>query len=533
MGWSVKNILLLVLAFPQLLFAQLDHIAIVGGEYPDFGAVPGSWGHMQYYRPYGIKGIVLADWRDLLAVSPLSGEPLNTDRQSWIPLDRGSSVWNQMHPELTAEDDTTSASLLVNYKQGDGEFKDFNLWYHNSLGANTRYGWTSKLRSQPRVLDVTSYDEQRHRLQVNTSGSHYSLRVEGGYDHQINPLYLFEFDTTNFWWSIDDTKQIRSDRWDGNLHLHNLDSNSIGYEIFASFQAGIWNWPAGERQSLNSMAYIGHRFNIGKMSPFEIKLGLLSKQLGGNKSIRQFAEFLLPTMVWRNISGALGLKSLGQNLLFPDLNIRFNYGPLLVKYQTLQVINERSWVPLYETGNLHHISAFYKLSQLDFTLGAWRGFGSGQTVKGYHGKTQFQLPWRMEVSLGAAVVSQPQDWIFASKFFTWQLDQDIILLDGALFSHLKIWGKHYLETQPGVLNAETGLVSNSIILGEDVLHLLNYTISAEVSDVIISFTDSNMLQDDIWSQYANVPWNPSFTLMANQIPETRFRYFSLIWVFNN
>jgi len=277
------------------------------------------------------------------------------------------------------------------------------------------------------------------------------------------------------------------------------------------------------------MAYIGRRFNIGKMSPFEIKIGGLSKQLGGNKNIRQFAEIFFPTLSWKQFSGTLGFKSLGQNPLFPDLNIKFKQGPLQLSYQTLQVIDERSWEPIYLAKSLQYISGFLKLPQLEIFLGGWQGAGAA----GYHGKVLFQLPWQMEVSIGAATVNQPLEWIFSNKQLSWEIDQDITLFNDALYSHLKIWGNHYQDTQIGILDAETSLVRKSYFPGEDVLHLLNYTISAEVSSVIIGFTDSNMLQDDLWSQYGDVSWNPSFSIMANQLPETRFRYFSLIWVFDN
>ena len=533
MRWNKKRFLLLGVALPAFMLALLDHIAVVSGTYPDFGAVPGSWGHLQFYRPLGMKGIVLEDWRDLTSLSPLSGEPFNTDRQSWISLDTKASLWQQTHPPLTVVADTTSASLTVNYKQGDGEFKDFNIWYHNSLGKTTRYGWTSKLRSHPRLLGVTSYDEQRHRIQVNTSGERFSLTVEGGYDHQVNPLYWLEIDTTTYAWDYDDSPQILSHRWDGNLLWHNLDSSKVGTEIFAFFRAGLWTWPGGERQSLSSMAYVSHRFSIGELSPFEIKGGVLSKQLGGNKNSRQFAEFFFPEISWKHFSATFGIKSLGKGPLFPDIDIQFKQGPLELSYETLQIINERVWTPIYNTSSVHHISSILKVAQLELFVGTWFGGGSSKDVNGYHGKAQFQFPWRMHASFGAATVNQSTDWIFANKMLTWQLDQDITLFSGALHSHLKLWGNHYLETQPGILQSETGLAGNSIFPGEAVLHLLNYTISAEVSDVIIGFTDSNILQDDVWSQYGDFPWNPNFSIMVNQLPETRFRYFSIIWVFDN
>ncbi|NQV16218.1 hypothetical protein HQ531_12225, partial [bacterium] len=252
----LANLLILsLLMAPKLLMSQIDNIAVVGNTIPDFGAVSGTWGHLQFYRPFGMQGIVLEDWRDLTTLQPISGEPLNTDRQAWLPLDINQSLWSQMHPDLTSVADTTAPSLLVNYKQGDGVYKDFTIWYHNSLGDSTRYGWNSKLRSHQRFALVTIYDEQRHRLQFENRSGEKVLRAEIGYDHQINPLYMYEFDTTALVWNFNDNLKLGSDRFDGYLHWKKTDSLALGSEIFIWSQGGIWEWPADARNSFSTLAY--------------------------------------------------------------------------------------------------------------------------------------------------------------------------------------------------------------------------------------------------------------------------------------
>jgi hypothetical protein len=85
----------------------------------------------------------------------------------------------------------------------------------------------------------------------------------------------------------------------------------------------------------------------------------------------------------------------------------------------------------------------------------------------------------------------------------------------------------------GLLDSDNFQISSSVYEGEDMLHLLNYTISGQVSTVIVSFTDQNILHDQLWSQYGSISWNQEFSIMANQIPNSRFRYLSIIWTFDN
>jgi hypothetical protein len=94
-------------------------------------------------------------------------------------------LWQQQHPTLVSDADTLAPSVLANYRQGSGEFKDFTLWYHSALGKTVRLGWTSKLRSHQRFVGVTGYEEQRHRLQLEyREASTNSLQVEAGQDRE-------------------------------------------------------------------------------------------------------------------------------------------------------------------------------------------------------------------------------------------------------------------------------------------------------------------------------------------------------------
>lgn len=529
---QVRTIFLLFACLPLFLFGQLDHFAVVGNGNPDFGAVNGSWGHLQFYRPYGVKGIVVDDWRDLTAISPLSGEPLNTDRQGWMPHIITASLWQQMHPSLTAPADTTAASTLVNYRQGAGVFKDFTLWYHNSLDSDTRYGWTSKLRSHPRIAGITVYDEQRHRFQTNTQKEGQYFQMEAGYDHKINPLYMLAQDSLSGWY-YDDAPQIHSNRWDGSFEWNNLDSNSHGSELFAWVQAGVWNWTGRERKSLSQMAYANHTFRLFGLGSAGMKIGWVSKQFGGSKRAYQFLEFNLPKWSGDSYLLGLGVKMMGKSYFSPMVDAQYRIGPLLIKYQTHQLVEEKIWEPKLATGTIQELSAGLDFRAVGLSLRSWSGEDDGSPISGFAGQGHIQFPWHMSAVMGATILNETHDWVFTNKYIHWELNQELTLFKSALHGELKVWGKHLFDTQLGTLNPENLQISSSIYPGEELLHLLNYTISGQVSTVVVSFTDQNVLHDQVWSQNGFNSWNTEYSIMANQLSNYRYRYLSIVWTFDN
>ncbi|MBT3253235.1 MAG: hypothetical protein HN995_04420 [Candidatus Marinimicrobia bacterium] len=523
---------LVVLCSPLISFAQLDQFASVGNNYPDFGAISGTWGHLQFYRPFGVRGIVVDDWRDLTVISPLSGEPFNTDRQGWIPHDPGASLWRQMHPSLTAPADTLAPSTLVNYRQGDGVFKDFTLWYHNSLDTETRYGWTSKLRSHPRVLDATVYDEQRHRFQVNTSKLGNYFQIEAGYDHKVNPLYMLAQDSL-FAWYYDDDPQIHTNRWDGSFEWNNLDSNSRGSELFAWVQGGLWEWSGGERRSLSQMAYLSHRFDLLGLKSVAMKMGYVSKEYGGNKRAYQFSELSLPEWRGNHHSLKVGFRTVGHSHFVPIVNAHFGAGPLSIQFDTHQHIKESIWDANFSNSLIEKWSAGLNFNHVNLLVNTWRGSVDETLIVGHAGEGRIRLPWQMTAMFGGGIMDMTHDWIFSKQYINWEVNQEVSLFKEALHGKLKVWGKHWFNTQPGLLDSENFQTEYSGFEGEEVLHLLNYTISGQVSTVIVSFTDQNMLQDELWSQYGSTTWNPHYSIMANQTPNSRFRYLSIVWTFDN
>lgn len=529
---KLKLVALLLVCLPHFSFSQVDNFARITGTYPDFGGVSGTWGHYQYHRPFGIEGIVIEEWRDLTGLSPLTSEPFNTFRQGWIPLGSSSSLWDQLHPELTAPADTTAPSTLVNYRQGEGIFKDFTLWYHNSLDKQTRYGWTSKLRSHPRIVDATVYREQRHRFQVNAEGDGEFYQMEVGYDTRVNPLYMIAQDSLLAWY-YDDAPQIISDLWDGSFEWNDLDSNDLGTEIFGYVQGGNWTWSGGERRSITSQVYLKHNKDLFGLGATGITLGLISKQFGGNKRAQQFAELRLPEWRGENHLVELGVKSLGRLSIFPSVNLQYTPGPFNIGFRTHQLINERLWDSAITQTQIQELAGGVEFSKLGFQVRSWRGDDDGVGISGSSAEARFEFPWQMSFTLGGTFLDRTNDWVFAKQQLNWEITQPLILFDDVLHAHLKVWGQHLADTQPGLLDSENFMVSNSPYPGEEMLNLLNYTVSGQVSTVIISFTDQNMLHDELWSQYADIPWNLDYSIMTNQISNSRFRYVSIIWTFDN
>jgi len=528
---SLTSILLL-LTFLNPGHSQVDGFARIGGTAPDFGGMSGTWGHYQFYRPFGVQGVPVTDWRDLTGLSPLTGEVLNTDRQGWQPLFEAEGLWDQLHPSLTTDADTTAPSTMVNYRQGDGIFKDFSLWYHNSLDQQIRFGYAGKLRSHPRIIEATVYDEQRHRVQIQSLQDGHKLVLEASYDHQINPLYLLSQNDQQLW-IYDDGAQIRSDRWEGSFEWNDLDSSGQGSELFLQAQAGTWIWESGERRSLNVLSYARHHREFLGQRTGNITLGLISRQFGGNKRTQPFAELRWSASNGERHHLELGLNKLGGLAFFPLLNLQVSPGIFRLGLESHQIIHERLWESEISQAQILELQGGLDLRQGGLRISTWQGRDDGQPIAGSSSQVYLHFPWEMSLKLGAAQLHQHQDWVFSRTQFNWELVQRAKLFRDALHARLRVWGQHYADTRPGLLDPVNFEITASPFAREDGLHLLNYTLSAQVSTVIISFTDQNMLHDQLWSQYAEIPWNLDFYIMANQIPNSRFRYVSIIWTFDN
>ncbi|MCF7807177.1 MAG: hypothetical protein K9N38_01470 [Candidatus Marinimicrobia bacterium] len=515
------------------LFAQVAYPSVIESEGIEFGGVSGTWGHLQYHRPFGMRGIIMLEWKDLTTLNPINGEIINTDRRGWSNLDSSVSYWDQIHPTLVTPQDTLAPSLLVNYKQGDGDFSDFSVWYHNSLGSSTRYGWTSKLRSHQRFLNVTGYYDQRHRLFIQHELKAKLLNVEVNYARHVNPIYVFEYDASSQLEVYRDDYTLYSDRWGGSVELIASDSSDSSSEFFIWIEGGSWEWGGGERNSLSSVAYYSRDLPLGSITQLRFKLGLLSNALGGYSSTRHFIDLIVPFDFTSNLAMDLGLRNIGTSDWLPSVHARLKMGNLGIQYRIHHQIVNQVWMPEFNARSVHLLSSTLDLKVMKPYVGAWLGDSGG--TQGTYAGIDLALPWRMTINMEGAQVSGTSDWIWSRQQLKWKVEQTFTLFNHALNGNLRIWGRHLLDPEQGTLDPKTFIVGT---LPEDglsspAINLLNYTISAQVSKLVLAYTGGNVLQDQTWSTLVDVSWDTEFALMKNQLPDNRFRYLSLIWVFDN
>ena len=514
------------------LLGQITNPAVYISDVPDLGGVSGTWGHRQYHRPFGATGIVLQEWKDLTSLHPISGEFMNTDLQGWMPADPSTSYWSRVHPRLVAPQDTSAPSVMVNYKQGDGDFSDFTAWYHSSLGLSTRYGWTSELRSHKRFLDYDEYYEQSHRLYVDHEMIARRLLLEVNYDQNFNPMYILEQDPISQVYRARNDYGVRSKRWSGNIQLIRGDSTHQESEIFLWFEAGKWDWQPGRRNSFTSMAMYSRRLHIGSLENIDTKLGVLRGQMGGYSSSRHFAEFMVPLQFGERIRIDAGLRNIGTSFWLPNIRAQLRTARLTLLYQTQHILQNKLWEPALSVTSVNHAQSTYDIGWLQPFAGAWAGMGDEPT--GYYAGLKFNFPWRMSGQIRAMEAST-ENWIWADRQLEWNTSQELTLFKGALEARVQVWGRHLFEPKLGTLDPNTLTVASgsSQRSSESVLNLLNYSISGQVSSLIIAYTAKNFLQDPALESFMELPWQTTYYLMTNQAENTRFRYFSLIWVFDN
>lgn len=525
--------LFLSLLLIGVAFGQVDYPAVIQSEGVDFGGVSGTWGHLQYHRPFGMRGIIMNDWKDLTVLNPINGEVTNTDQRGWRNRDSVNSYYDRIHPTLVTTQDTIAPSLLVNYKQGDGDFSDFSAWYHNSLGRFTRYGWTSKLRSHQRFLDVTGYYDQRHRLFIEHELSTKVVKIELNYDQHVNPMYLFELDTSTQVEAYRDDYTLHSDRWGGSVEVVSNDSASSASELFVWVEGGKWKWGVRQRNSLRSLAYYGRDLQLGSLPTLKFKLGFISNGLGGYRSSRQFVDLTVPLEFGSRLALDIGLRNIGSSDWLPILKTQIDLGIIGLEYRIHHQIYNKIWEPEFSATSVHHISTQLDLGWLDPYGGAWVGESDG--AQGYYTGVNVSLPWQLSLNVEGSQVSKGSDWVWSGKQVKWEMGKQFTLFKKALYGDLRLWGRHLLEPEQGDLDPNSFVVSTIPADGiaHPPVHLLNYTISAQISKLVLAYTGGNLLQDETWASITDVTWETEFSLMKNQLPNNRFRYLSLIWTFDN
>ncbi|NQV14064.1 hypothetical protein HQ531_01300 [bacterium] len=243
----------------------------------------------------------------------------------------------------------------------------------------------------------------------------------------------------------------------------------------------------------------------------------------------------MPEFRWKQLTARLGLRNLGVSYWLPRINLNYQLGSFEINYKTQQLISDGTGNPHFVVTTVNHFQTSYKVSPFELQVDYWLAEQNRQKLSGSSGQAIFNLPWMMQIKFGGSQVSGETDWIWSDKQLNWEIEQGVVLFDKALYAHLKIWGRHLIQPRKGLLNSDLLLaqpIPDSQPSDEN-LHLLNYTIYGQVSTLILAYTDSNILQDPLWLQSSNVSWDSEYSIMTNQLPQSRFRYLSLIWVFDN
>jgi len=242
---------------------------------------------------------------------------------------------------------------------------------------------------------------------------------------------------------------------------------------------------------------------------------------------------MLPSITKGPVTIDLGVNHMGETT--PNIGASFSRGKLGLHYQTRGIVRDHMLLDIHESGLIHSVSAGIERPRSNYSISGWSGELNNITADGFEAKVGFRMPWDMTLDLAASTVnSDTSEWLLTRQQLEWTLEQELLLLDGSLNTHLKLWGRHMFEPTVGVLDIQ-GLNAQTLsgYTNPQSVHLLNYTISVEVSSLIMAFTDTDILQDPLWESNFSVPWESSYSIMSNQYRESRFRYFSVIWVFNN
>lgn len=515
-------------------YGQLDPPGVLQLPYPEFGTVSGAWGHNFYHRPFAGRGIVITDWRDLLTLNPINGEFINTNSETWHPQEPKTSYWELVHPKLVAAEDTAFTSVLVNYKQGSGDFSDFTAWYHTAMGKSTRVGWFSKLRSHVRFTDVEDYMDQRHRLQSETELSHRVLRTEIQYAKHLNPNYLFQIDTAL---NINVPRgdfAFEFETWNGSVELKTPDSLTTGLDIFFSIEGGQWKWMAGESTALRSMVYGTYRRPLINRNPVRLTLGYLINTFNRNRRNYEFSALTIPLFHHPNLEVDVGIKNLGKSYLLPSARLKIGLGPAELNYRIRHSAVFRLADPEVIVSNIHHASISTQTNSLHLAAGIWENGAEWTSADGYHVDMGFYLPWAGEWQLGWSQANGSETWIWSREQFSWGMSQDFSLFKQALNASISLQGRHLKNPQIGYLNPSSLIAEVQSNSSEQpgTLDLLDFSLSAQISSVVVSYTNSNFLQHNFWQKNLDSNLDTEFQIMSNESPSTRFAYLTIVWIFN-
>ncbi len=535
---SFKILLILPLGLAAQILLPRQELS----PFPDFGVSISPTAYLTLTRPYGYPGIPLNNWSDLLHLNPVNGQPDRLSRAWWV--ERPDTVTALLRsPALTAPADTSAPQIMIDYKQGDAYFNDFSFWYHKSFSRNTFMGFSSENRSHVRFSDVITYDQQDHRFEYFSRGAKSSVRVTAGFNRLRTPFYQLTTDPLTGDQTLSTQSNLHRDRFNGSLDARYSDSKYNGRLILWQ-GAGAWRWADSTRNEWTRLFAATLSRPLTTHVSAHLEAGYWSQALG---EWQLKAPLAVGNLHWNSnrFQMDLGVKIFGKTK-FPTGKIRFQSRHFFVETALRSVLQ-------YDllSGTAHGVSVVlgesgYADTTFSVKLSTWQGLGglplpwdSTQTVpgtiRGIAFKSKLELPWLMSLRIGAAKILKGESTydVYTTQVLNWGLDQHVYLFKRALLATLRLWGVHDFDSRSGIFNLQTQQLEPPFVIHSKTINRLNYSIEAHISDVIIAFTDVNLLQDEVWKPYFGNSWPVSYPVGRNLPPENRFRYLTVVWYFTN
>lgn len=509
---------------------------------PDFGMTIGPTAYLNYARPFGYPGVIIQDFSDLTQLNLVSGQPDRLLSPWWIDSDNEMTP-NAFGPGVLSEVDTTASHEMINYKQGDSEFKDFALTYTHALSKQTAIGLVSETRSHVRYIDVIDFDQQNHQLEYFTETEDHNIRVRAGYNRLRTPLYTLETDPILLTTMLDASANLKWDRYSGSVEANFYrGKNRFGLVLWQ--QGGEWYWADSLRNQWNTLA----------MGRWDHDFSARTKLSAGGGYWRQTLgewQFKVPltqvSLVWigDHSKVEVGAKTINKTIL-PSADTQLGFKKMVLG---------ASLVPLLQYDLLRHALSAASVGQTkigvrDSTFGVeasiWQGLGGvpvrsdslrhqGGKTAGWAVNSTLEFSWQMRLKVGYEKLTKGTNdyYTYDDGRLTWRLEQHVAFFNNAMLASLHLWGSSHFNVRSGVFNPLTFDLEPPFVGHSSPIHQLNYSIQARISEVTIAFTDRNVLQDAVWQPYMGSDWQTSYAVASNLPREDRFRYLTVVWYFTN
>lgn len=509
---------------------------------PDFGMSGGPTVYLNYARPFGYPGVRLTDFSDLTQLNLINGQPDRLLSPWWIEPEHYSAE-DKFGPSVFTETDTAAPREMINYKQGDSEFKDFSFTYQRALSPKTYLGIASETRSHVRYIDVIDFDQQNHEFQYLTESETQNIRVRIGYNRLRTPLYTLVFDSISQINILDVSAKLKWDRYTGSIDAGFIHGKNQ-YRFVLYQQGGDWYWADSVRTQWNSLTLGSWRHEWSSHVNFSASVGYWSQSLGEWHLKMPLTEASLK-YASPAVEMLIGMKSIGSTLL-PQTDVRLHWRKSYVAAGLVPIFQYDLPRTTCLATSVGQLVTGVKDSTYAFEALIWQGLKGlparkdslrnlGGNTAGWSVTSRLDLNWHMRLSLGyeKLIKGSSDYYTFDTERLTWGLEQHLYFFNKALLASLRAWGSTHFNTRSGRLNRVFLDLEPPFALNSKPLYRINYSIEARISEVTIAFTDRNVFQDAVWQPYLGADWPTAYTFASNIPMEDRFRYLTVVWYFTN